>query len=332
MPKHKHYIAVLLLSAALCGCSSENSDKAFSSETAASAENTSISEEIHDETSVQNENLSETKASEESISESEAESEERSELEEKIIKAAGLEAVSAYPAIYPSFSGDFDSDGADELFAVCGTGGTLGTLWYANAEEAWNIYPAQNEWGGFRTAEAGGDTLILIEEIYPADSATRCFRVEDSLPIGIDTFGTGFLAQTGETEFTGMKKAYDRFSDGTGRTAKPYWFYYENGALNEYTARLIPYESFKDGFIGAFEEYACLKPFFDGIEAENGDISNIIVRDNGVVNINYEIAVEAVNGQDFFAERFFRTLLVNNGTVTDITPEENYGSYEVWAA
>lgn len=332
MLKNKHLTTVLLLSALMCGCSAENSGQNVS-ETSALTENTSlqtaISDETPTETSVWTETalqtditakISETAA--ETTSETEPKSTEQLSLEALIDeRAGGKEAAEICFSIFD----DFDGDGTDELFAVYGKD-RFGTLWYANANEAWNIYPAHEEWGEFRTAEVGGDTLILTERLYATGNVTYCFRVENGSPIGIDTFNAGSLTQTNGAEFTGIKSTYDFCTDGTGHTWKPYWFYYENGEFREHLGHSILYENFKDNFGGVSEEFAYLQPYFDEIEAENGVITNVIVRDNGIININYKIVED---GKDFLAYRYFRTLSVKDGEVTDITPEINEGNYEV---
>lgn len=336
MLKNRHFIAVLLLSALLCGCSAKNSGQNVS-ETSALTENTSlqtaISDETPSETSVWTETASETdisaeapEAAAETASETEPKSAEQLALEEKILEAAGLDAE----LIYPSFIGDFDGDGSDELFAVCRTddtfGDIFGSLWYASADKAMQIYPAYEEWGGFRTAEIGGDTLILVERRFATDSVTYCYRIESGSPVGLDTFNVCSLTQTGGADLIGLKQTYDFCTDGTGSTLKPYWFYYRDGGFHEYSARSIAYENFIDGFNGSFAQYAYLQPYFDEIKAENGVITDIIVRDNGIVNINYKIIGD---GEEFFAYRYFRTLSVKDGEVTDITPEINEGNYAV---
>lgn len=336
MLKNKHFIAVLLLSALLCGCSAENSGQNVS-ETSALTENTSlqtaISDETPNETSVWTETASQTDISAEApettaetTSETEPKSAEQLALEEKILEAAGLDAE----LIYPSFIGDFDGDGSDELFAVCRTddtfGDIFGSLWYASSDKAMQIYPAYEEWGGFRTAEVGGDTLILVERRFATGSVTYCYRIESGSPVGLDTFNVCSLTQTDGADFIGLKQTYDFCTDGTGSTLKPYWFYYRDGSFHEYSARSIAYENFIDGFNGSFAQYAYLQPYFDEIKAENGVITDIIVRDNGIVNINYKIIED---GEEFLAYRYFRTLSVKDGEVTDITPEINEGNYTV---
>lgn len=332
MLKNRHFIAVLLISALLCGCSAENSEQNVS-ETSALTENTSLqavtSDETPTETSVWTETalqtdisakISETTA--ETTSETEPKSAEQLALEALIDeRAGGKEAAEICFSIFD----DFDGDGTDELFAVYGKD-RFGTLWYANANEAWNIYPANEEWGEFRTAEVGGDTLILTERLYATDNVTYCFRVENGSPIGIDTFNAGSLTQTNGAEFTGIKSTYDFCTDGTGHTWKPYWFYYENGEFREHLGHSILYENFKDNFGGVSEEFAYLQPYFDEIKAESGVITDIIIRDNGIVNINYKIIED---GEEFLAYRYFRTLSVKDGEVTDITPEINEGNYMV---
>lgn len=336
MLKNKHLTVVLLLSALLCGCSAENSGQNVS-ETSALTENTSLqtvtSDETTDETSARTETASETDISAEApetaaetTSETEPRSAEQLALEEKILEAAGLDAE----LIYPSFIGDFDGDGSDELFAVCRTddtfGDIFGSLWYASSDKAMQIYPAYEEWGGFRTADVGGDTLILVERRFGTGSVTYCYRIENGSPVVLDTFNVCSLTQTDGADFIGLKQTYDFCADGTGSTLKPYWFYYRDGSFHEYSAQSIAYENFIDGFSGSFAQYAYLQPYFDEIKAENGVITDIIVRDNGIVNINYKIIED---GEEFFAYRYFRTLSVKDGEVTDITPEINEGNYEV---
>lgn len=336
MLKNKHLTVVLLLSALLCGCSAEHSGQNVS-ETSALTENTSlqtaISDETPDETLARTETASETDISAEApetaaetTSETEPRSAEQLALEEKILEAAGLDAE----LIYPSFIGDFDGDGSDELFAVCRTddtfGDIFGSLWYASSDKAMQIYPAYEEWGGFRTAEVGGDTLILVERLFATGSVTYCYRIENGSPVGLDTFNVCSLTQTDGADFIGLKQTYDFCTDGTGHTWKPYWFYYENGEFREHLGHSILYENFKDNFGGVSEEFAYLQPYFDEIIAESGVITDIIVRDNGIVNINYKIIED---GEEFFAYRYFRTLSVKDGEVTDITPEINEGNYEV---
>ncbi len=336
MLKNKHLTTVLLLSALLCGCSAENSGQNVS-ETSALTENTSlqtaISDETPDETSARTETASETDISAEApetaaetTSETEPKSAEQLALEEKILEAAGLDAE----LIYPSFIGDFDGDGSDELFAVCRTddtfGDIFGSLWYASSDKAMQIYPAYEEWGGFRTADVGGDTLILVERRFGTGSVTYCYRIENGSPVVLDTFNVCSLTQTDGADLIGLKRTYDFCTDGTGSTLKPYWFYYRDGGFHEYSAQSIAYENFIDGFNGSFAQYAYLQPYFDEIKAESGVITDIIVRDNGIVNINYKIIED---GEEFFAYRYFRTLSVKDGEVTDITPEINEGNYMV---
>ncbi len=332
MLKNKHFIAVLLLSALLCGCSAENSGQNVS-ETSPLTENTSlqtaISDETTDETSVLAETASQTdisaKISEttaETTPETEPKSTEQLSLEALIDeRAGGKEAAEICFSIFD----DFDGDGTDELFAVYGKD-RFGTLWYANTNGAWDIYPAQTEWGEFRTAEVGGDTLILAEQLSATDSVTYCCRIENGSPVEIDAFKVGSLTQTGGTDFIGLAYTYDFCTDGTGRTSKPYWLCYRDGSFSEYTAQSIAYENFIDGFDGSFAQYAYLQPYFDEIKAESGVITDIIVRDNGIVNINYKIIED---GEEFLAYRYFRTLSVKDGEVTDITPEINEGNYMV---
>ena len=262
MLKNKHLTTVFLLSALMCGCSAENSGQNVS-ETSPLTENTSLqavtSDEAPAETTVQtvisDETTDETTA--ETTPETEPKSTEQLSLEALIDeRAGGKEAAEICFSIFD----DFDGDGTDELFAVYGKD-RFGTLWYANANEAWNIYPANEEWGEFRTAEVGGDTLILTERLYATGNVTYCFRVENGSPIGIDTFNAGSLTQTNGAEFTGIKSTYDFCTDGTGHTWKPYWFYYENGEFREHLGHSILYENFKDNFGGVSEEFAYLQPF-----------------------------------------------------------------------
>ena len=219
-------------------------------------------------------------------------------------------------------SGDFDNDGRDEFVAVYGsdednipdltssTSTSYGELWFADDEGAVLLY-TENEWALWNLTFDLGDTVILHAETYP-DKLSFCFKMTEGRPKRMDTFQLRDITYTGDRNFTGYSLAFDGGNDKT--TIKPYWFYLpeESEILFEYRGTEITMEE--------FSEYEGSQQVLDLIALEYGsEITNILYRDNGIININYK--AEALGSQ-------FKTLRVlEDGSVEDITPYENKGWY-----
>jgi len=85
--------------------------------------------------------------------------------------------------------------------------------------------------------------------------------------------------------FTVQQNTLDMMSDGTGRTVKPYWLYYDNG-FHEYGGIEITQSQLLE-FDGADN-------ILKQIKVDDGVIKNILYRENHIININYQI-MEGMN-------------------------------------
>ncbi len=247
-----------------------------------------------------------------------------SRLEKVIAEAAGSDSADL---VCPVFFGDFDSDGEEELFAVCGTGETVGSLWYADESRAYELASKQYDWDCFRTAKADGDNLILAEKLGDDGyGSTFCCRIDGGVPVEIDVFGGAELTQADGNDFTAMYEDCDFCTDGTGRTQKPYLLRYEDGIFMEYYA--LPVYDYQDGNcpLELEPEYEFLREYIDEITNDGGIVTSIYKRGR-VYNINYKIVEE---GYEYLAYRYYRNILADDGETEDITPNDNYGNYKAY--
>jgi major membrane immunogen (membrane-anchored lipoprotein) len=112
---------------------------------------------------------------------------------------------------------------------------------------------------------------------------------------------------------------YDDNINGAN-TWKPYYFYFDNG-FHEYGGSEIPLEELL--------EFENAESYIDEIESLNGEITNILKRGNGIININYRVPDPEV---DYLKWNYYYTLKIDDGKVTHITdnpdkPEWDSGVY-----
>lgn len=230
-------------------------------------------------------------------------------------------------AVRLSMHGDLDNDGRNELLAVYGSEEnnvhdptssvitSYGELWFADDDGAVLLYTEDN-WTVAKPTIDLGDIIILNAERYP-DKLSFCFKMVEGRPERMDTFQLRDITYTGNRDFTGYALAYDAGNDKA--SIKPYWFYLPEGSdrLWEYSGREITLEE--------LSEYEGSQRVLDLISLEYGsEITNILYRDNGIININYK--ADALGSQ-------FKTLRVlEDGSVEDITPYDNKGWYIPYAS
>ena len=227
-----------------------------------------------------------------------------------------------YDRINARLYGDFDNDGKNELFAVYGKG-SVGRFYFVNENGAFMLAD-EAEWTIPKIVTVHGVNLIYIERLTASDSISYYYQIIDGKPIRIDTYGLMELKPVSDysSDFTAFHTTYDIYTDGTGRTWKPYWFkaVNNNGRISfcELFAWQSPAEEVYE-YIEAIknDQGYDLKPYLDEI-SEKGEITNLINRTElGIIHINYMVG----------EERRFCTLMLDNGSVTDITPENNQGHY-----
>lgn len=217
--------------------------------------------------------------------------------------------------------GDFDGDGANELFAVYGSG-SHGRLYFAN-DSGVSMIGEEGDWTAPQIVTVEGVPLIYTERLYDTESVSYYFRVRDGKPYRVETYGLMELRPAYEEGvFAAYHTTYDIYNDKAGGSLKPYWFYAVNNdgeiRFAEYYA-VLRYTEDIDGFIAdVAEEFGCdIKQYIDET-AEWGEIHSLVKRSEiGIVDINY-----TMDGR-----RRYRSLKLRDGEVYDITPENNAGHY-----
>ncbi len=191
---------------------------------------------------------------------------------------------------------DYDGDGNREAFAFAGVNndGILeGQRWFAGAEGA---APFKN---GGEAAEYLQDKSAVVET--PENTAfwytesdgggatsSLLWGVSDKVPYESVLSGKGeAFTVTEDGTYILYQSSTDAREDGTGRTVKPCYFYYENGSFHEYGAMAVGQDSFL-GLPGAAE---CFSPY----EADGYWVRDIRIRGNGLVQLNLRKEERNVN-------------------------------------
>ena len=270
--KRKTLFVLCLLSAlVMAGCSRKNTESAVPD---------SVTEENGGETGNVSQGGETEEVSDELTFRGEKLSGEDAVLFSEIKEAAGAEILLFDCA-------DYDGDGNREAFAFAGVNndGILeGQRWFAGAEGA---APLKN---GGEAAEYLQDKRAVVET--PENTAfwytesdgggatsSLLWGVSDKVPYESVLSGKGeAFTVTEDGTYILYQSSTDAREEGTGRTVKPCYFYYENGSFHEYGAMAVGQDSFL-GLPGAAE---CFAPY----EADGYWVRDIHIRGNGLVQLN----------------------------------------------
>ena len=307
----KRPLLIIAAAAFLCSCSAGKPDDiAVTSPSAeTSAETSSVSETTVTETETSPEisditeesgTSPETEATTEAISETytstsagdanefEMTDEVRSLIEFMEEHTGGYE----FHEVVPKFFGDFDGDGVSELIAyiddpdsLCGF-----NIWCMNTADYLSLemlpLPISNytpvEYSDPEIVFSGDLAFLKIEGLFVSDSISFYYRISDSRfsPCTIDSFALQGLRPDKNGDFTACHSTYDMNSDGTGHTWKPYWLYYspDENTFYMYKGTDISEEKLL--------EYDGANKVLEKARSENMTVSEIILRENGIININ----------------------------------------------
>ena len=211
---------------------------------------------------------------------------------------------------------DFDGDGTSEAFAFCGKAGAEyleGVLWYVNENYAAEL----KESGKWENPEIVNveDAVFLFAENYD-DGLTYVFGIENSKVYETAVSGMfSKLEYQGGTDFTAEFTSYDYFEEEElakqeEPTTKKYWFYIEDGEFYEYgaddslrRADLRKYEAGSDVMDIIYKQGLTdelLAKYYpnateeelDFIAEEAGYFHSIMLRENGILHLNFFGAYE----------------------------------------
>jgi ABC-type phosphate transport system substrate-binding protein len=224
--------------------------------------------------------------------------------------------------------GDFDNDGAFEAFAFLGGideyDQKSGTLFLVNSN---GLNKIQGETYGVDVFTFTIDEYTFAAMVYhDTNDYSRIWGVDgkEAYEPPISRIGQSFTVEK-NGEMTITQSAFDNFtmSDGNpngAHTWKPYYFYYDNG-FKEYGGSEISLDE-----LLTYENAA---KYIDEIENLNGEITNVLQRPNGIININYRVPDPEV---DYLTWNYYYTLKIDDEKVTHITenpdkPEWDNGVY-----
>lgn len=195
---------------------------------------------------------------------------------------------------------DFDGNGSYEAFIFTGKPGyefdpIQGQLWYTDGtiiqklgEEDRNEYWAIN---GFM--DYGKNKYFCIYDYYVTARVGQVWGVVDEKPEKIDISGIGDIYAEENGDLVITISMYDRTLEienglemALGHTWKPYYFYYdqEKECFVEYGGKLIRKDQIdKEAGFSLVEE----------MEAAGYPITTAYIRENGILNVNYELVEES---------------------------------------
>ena len=224
---------------------------------------------------------------------------------------------------------DFDEDGTYEAFAFVGKAGAEymdGVLWYVNENYAAELKES-GKWHTPEIVNANG-TNFLFAENYD-DGLTYVFGIENSKVYETAVSGSfSHLTYMGGRDFTAEFTSYVYYEDEEKAkqeepTTKIYWFYLENGEFHEYgaddTLRRANLREYPTGSAVIDEIYqnglteGLINMYYPNADEETlntiadeaGYFQSIMLRENGIINLNFYGAYEdcfyitfKINGSD----------------------------------
>jgi len=211
---------------------------------------------------------------------------------------------------------DFDGDGTYEAFAVVGKASAQyfeGVLWYVNESYAAELKES-GKWESPEIVNADGTNFLFVENYD--DGLTYVFGVENSKVYETAVSGTfSHLTYAGGKDFTAEFTSYDYYEDEEAAakeepSTKTYWFYLEDGEFYEYGAddslRRADLREYPTGsdvmdeiYSNGLTEGILNKYYADAdeetlafIAEEAGYFHSIMLRENGIINLNFYGAYE----------------------------------------
>lgn len=218
---------------------------------------------------------------------------------------------------------DFDADKKFEAFAIVGSQALElkdtynGDLWFVSENTASRIGEASS-YSYLERISIGGQFLMSVDRNNMNGSLSYVYGVNEGQPYEDEISGTlTGLKQEADNSFTAIQDTYDACVDETGHTWKPYWFYWDNG-FHEYGGVTLSEDALK--------QYSGAEKALEQIQSEKGRIESILIRENGIININY-LTPWTRDGVDDYINNNFLNLKLEDGKVTNLPAADNRGVY-----
>ena len=182
--------------------------------------------------------------------------------------------------------GDFDGDGRYELIAQC-----KGYYWYTDGKKTEIL---QDDLFGMTLGklDVGGQTVITMSA--QNKQYTYLYTMKNGELTELEASGKfGEITAGGNGVFTAVRHDYDNcINESRENTWKPYWLYFEDGEFKEYVGEKITKADFM--------KYTGGKAALDKIEADGGTVTDILYRENGIVNVNYTVTEDGTEYNKFY--------------------------------
>lgn len=181
------------------------------------------------------------------------------------------------------FYGDYDGDGVHEAFALVGYGSRMsdnpsGTMWFVSPKCVEKV-DEERSYGTIAVLGEDGNKLFSAEEWYGGSgSVVRLWQVSRGVPKKVETALDGSITYAGDGVFLAHVSAFDMYSDGTGHTWKPYYYFLNDDGLHEYGGAYLPLDQLQA--LDGAEEILQQK------QAAGWIIDTVIYRGNGIINVN----------------------------------------------
>lgn len=252
-------------------------------------------------------------------------------------------------------SDDFDGDGHPEAFALAGAvqDGLL-TLWFVDEDGVLRLSDESSIGGARREGETqltsyhlDGERFCIVCEAMggSATSSSSVYLLEGGKPVRQSNLdGTMCFERKEGNAFTALHSTYDAgydLFDGdeawSGHTWKPYWFFWNGTAFEEYIGTAASLEALKayDGAVNLVEDALARRnkesfPLggvdFDGVIVPvQWEVQSIYQRGNGIINVNYGYDYFYDQAQSGGGARLYDTFQTDGSAITLV--DSGSGSY-----
>lgn len=204
----------------------------------------------------------------------------------RLVQKAASEGEDSTFDITDELFKDFDGDGRYELIAEC-----RGRYWYTDGKKTEILL---NPFFNMKLGLIFADEQNVIKISTSNERYTYLYIIKNGEITELEASGKfGSITADGNGGFTAVSHDYDScINENRDHTWKPYWLYFEDGDFKEYVGEKISKADFM--------KYTGGKAALDKIENDGGTVTDILYRENGIVNINYTVTKNDTEYNKFY--------------------------------